>query len=158
MEIKPLQHDDYLQIIPTLKELLIASYESSFDIAKELCSITVDTKIQELGDYLKIKKANLLGVFIQDTLVGFVWFYVHSYFSENRIHINHIVVDKNHRGQGIAKKLLSQVEKYADDMNVKTIDLFVSEGNLDAVKMYENQGYVTERRYMKKNILGIPND
>lgn len=152
MEIKPLQHDDYLQVIPTLKELLTTSYESSFDISKELCNITVDTKIQELGEYLKIKKANLLGVFIQDTLVGFVWFYIHDCFNEKRLHINHIVVDKNHRGQGIAKKLLFQAEKYANEMNVKIIDLLVSESNLDAVRMYKNLGYVTERRYMKKNI------
>ena len=89
-------------------------------------------------------------MFNDGTLVGFVWCYIHDYFGEKRLHVNQIVIDKDFRGQGIAKKLLAQTEKYADKLNIKTIDLFVTEGNITAVKMYEDLGYVTERRYLKR--------
>ena len=49
-------------------------------------------------------------------------------------------------------ELLNETEKYAMEMDVKTIDLFVTEENLAAVKMYEDLGYITERRYLKKII------
>ena len=152
MEIKTLQHDDFLKNIIALKDLLISSYESNFNISRELCNATVEWKIQELDQYVKDQKAILLGVFNDGILVGFVWCYIHDYFGEKRLHVNQIVIDKDFRGQGIAKKLLAQTEKYADKLNIKTIDLFVTEGNITAVKMYEDLGYVTERRYLKKNI------
>lgn len=152
MEIKTLQHDEFLENITVLKTLLRSSYESNFNISRELCSVTVESKIKELGDYIMSQEATLLGVFIENALVGFVWCYIHDYFGEKRLHVNQIVIDKNYRGQGIAKILLTQTEKYATKMNIKIIDLLVTEENLAAVKMYEDLGYVTERRYLKKNI------
>ncbi len=152
MEIKTLQHDDFLKNIIALKDLLISSYESNFNISRELCNATVESKIQELDQYVKDQKAALLGVFNDATLVGFVWCYIHDYFGEMRLHVNQIVIDKDFRGQGIAKKLLAETEKYAAELNIKTIDLFVTEENIAAVLMYEDLGYVTERRYLKKNI------
>lgn len=152
MEIKTLQHDDFIRNITTLKKLLMSSYESNFNISKELCSITVESKIEELGQYVKLQKATLLGAFNEDTLVGFVWCYIHDYFDEERLHINQIIIDRDFRGQGIAKKLLTQTEIYASEFNIKTIDLFVTEENIAAVKLYEDLEYETERRYLKKNI------
>lgn len=152
MEIKTLQHDDFLKNIVALKDLLISSYESNFSISRDFCSVIVESKIKELDQYVKDQKAILLGVFNDATLVGFVWCYTHDYFGKKRFHVNQIVVDKDFRGQGIAKKLLSQTEKYAAELNIKTIDLFVTEENIAAVKMYEDLEYETERRYLKKNI------
>ena len=152
MEIKTLRHDDFLKNINALRDLLISSYESNFNISKELCGVTVESKIQELDKYVKEQKATLLGMFNDCTLVGFVWCYIHDYFGEKRLHINQIVIDKDFRGQGIAKKLLTQTEKYAAELDIKTIDLFVTEGNIAAEMMYEDLGYVTERRYLKKSI------
>ena len=152
MEIKTLKHDDFLKNISALRDLLISSYESNFNISKELCGVTVESKIQELDKYVKEQKATLLGMFNDCTLVGFVWCYIHDYFGEKRLHINQIVIDKDFRGQGIAKKLLTQTEKYAAELDIKTIDLFVTEGNIAAEMMYEDLGYVTERRYLKKSI------
>ncbi|SCZ81392.1 Ribosomal protein S18 acetylase RimI [Acidaminobacter hydrogenoformans DSM 2784] len=152
MEIKTLQHDDFFENITALKDLLISSYETNFNISRELCSVTVDSKIQELGQYVKLEKATLFGAFNEGVMVGFVWCYVHDYFGENRLHVNQIVIGKKYRGQGIAKELLNHTEKYATELNIKTIDLFVTEGNITAVKMYEDLGYVTERRYLKKSI------
>lgn len=152
MEIKTLQHDDFLKNITVLKDLLITSYENNFNISRELCSVIVESKIQDLDYYVKNQKATLLGVFNDGFLVGFVWCYSHNYFGEKRLHVNQIVIDKKFRGQGIAKKMLNLTEKYAREMDVKIIDLFVTEENLAAVKMYEDLGYITERRYLKKNI------
>ena len=56
MEIKTLQHDDFLMNIIALKDLLISSYESNFNISRELCSVIVESKIQELDQYVKDQK------------------------------------------------------------------------------------------------------
>lgn len=152
IDIKILQHDDFLNNKDSLNKLLSLSYESNFNITKYLCDIIVDSKIKELELYLKNQKAILIGVLHNNTLVGFVWCHVHDYFGEKRIHVNQIIVEEDYRGKGIAKELLKQVEIYASQLNIKTIDLFVTERNNTAVDMYENLGFVTERRYLKKNI------
>lgn len=152
MQIKTLQHDEFIKSILVIKMLLKSSYKNNFNISEKLCNNIVETKIQELDEYIKSKKAILFGAFIKASLVGFIWLYVHDYYGEIRLHVNQIVIDKNFRGQGIAKGFLRETEKLATALKIETIDLFVSEENLAAVKMYENLGYVTERRYLKKKI------
>lgn len=125
---------------------------SNFKISEELCDYTIKIKVDELGEYIKLDKAILIGVFIKDSLIGFIWVYKHDYFGETRLHINQLVVDEGFRGRGIAKKLLTEVEKLTSGLNAQTLDLFVSEENYAAIKMYEDLGYVTERRYLKKKI------
>ena len=151
MQIKTMQHDDFIENAPIIQRLLKASYVSSFKMSEDLCNRTVEFKIHELGEYVKSEKTKLVGAFIKDSLVGFIWLYIHDYFGENRLHINHIAIENDFRRLGIAKKLLYEAEKLAAKLKIYTIDLFVSEENSVAVKMYEDLGYVTERRYLKKN-------
>lgn len=154
VEIKNLTHHDFIENIETIKKLLIISYKDNFYISENQCNSTVENKILELYEYIKLNKAILYGAFIDDYLVGIVWLYKHDYFDEPRLHVNHIVVDKNFRKQGIAKKLLAKTEEVASDLKVSTIDLFVSENNYVATEMYNGLGYLTERRYLTKKLNG----
>ena len=56
------------------------------------------------------------------------------YFIEN------IVVDKNHRRKGIAKKLFNYLTLKAKENNVDSIELNVWSFNTDAIKFYESMG------------------
>ena len=152
MKIKILKYDEFKLNFSIIQKLLKVSYTSNFKISEELCDYTIKIKVDELGEYLKLDKAILIGGFIKDSLIGFIWVYKHDFFGETRLHINQIVVDEDFRGRGIAKKLLTEVEKLTSGLNAQTLDLFVSEENYTAIKLYEDLGYVTERRYLKKKI------
>lgn len=56
------------------------------------------------------------------------------YFIEN------LVVDKNHRRKGIAKKLFSYLTLKAKENNIDSIELNVWAFNKDAIKFYESMG------------------
>ena len=56
------------------------------------------------------------------------------YFIEN------IVVDKNHRRKGIAKKLFNYLTLKAKENNIDSIELNVWAFNTEAIKFYESMG------------------
>lgn len=56
------------------------------------------------------------------------------YFIEN------LVVDKNHRRKGIAKKLFSYLTLKAKENNIDSIELNVWSFNTEAIKFYESMG------------------
>lgn len=56
------------------------------------------------------------------------------YFIEN------IVVDKNHRRKGIAKKLFNYLTLKAKENNIDSIELNVWSFNTEAIKFYESMG------------------
>ena len=85
-------------------------------------------------------------------MIGFIWLYLHEYFGEKRLHVNEVAVDEKYRGKGIGKTLISEAEKKASELDIETIDLFVSEINIGALNLYNRFGFQTERRYMKKNV------
>lgn len=154
MNIKPLTYHDYTSNIVTLQQLIENSYMTNFNLPLNIIeTITID-KVRELGDYINSKKAMILGAFIDDILVGFIWFYSHDYYGERRIHINQIIVNKNYRKKGIGKQLLFKAEEIAKNMDIRVMDLFVTEENRSALELYEGMGYITERRYLKKYLGG----
>ncbi|KGX89958.1 GNAT family acetyltransferase [Pontibacillus halophilus JSM 076056 = DSM 19796] len=61
-----------------------------------------------------------------------------------------MAIKENHRGNGLAKVLMEEIEQLAFKEGIETIDLFVSDSNLAALNLYESMGFCTERRYMKK--------
>jgi hypothetical protein len=79
MQIKTMRHDDFIKNISIIQRLLKASYVSSFKMSEDLCNRTVEFKIHELGEYVKSEKTKLVGAFIKDSLVGFIWLSLHHY-------------------------------------------------------------------------------
>ena len=55
--------------------------------------------------------------------------------------IETISVDDQHRGKGIAKKLLFSSEEDMINKGIKKIRLEVSMGNISAIKLYQKTGY-----------------
>lgn len=146
--------DDLVKHKKSIMELLIDSYEISFRFSKEQCVGICEEKIKLLNGYINEGSAIVLGAFLDENLIGFLWLYKRNFFYETRLHVNQIVVSSQFRGRGIGKQLMKEVEKQAERLGMETIDLFVSENNCKALKMYTNMGYETERRLIKKTLSG----
>ena len=68
------------------------------------------------------------------------------------MHFKHSAVEKQYRGKGIGTRLDREAEGIAMLEGIEVLDLAVSESNTAARKMFESQGYTTERRYMSKRL------
>lgn len=74
----------------------------------------------------------------------------------NSATISQIAVSKDYRRQGLAKRLLKEMEdtfiKEGDDM-VETVTLEVRESNEPAISLYKNNGYevITKKRHYYKD-------
>lgn len=155
MQIIPIDYEIFLRNKIKINQLLEFSYAVNFNISEENQREIISNKIYELGEYIKTNKAILLGAFTEDLLIGFIWIYNYKYYDENRVHINQLVIDANYRRKGVAKKLLSKAESIAVSLNASAIDLFVSESNNSALRLYENLEYIVERRYLNKPLGGL---
>jgi ribosomal protein S18 acetylase RimI-like enzyme len=68
-------------------------------------------------------------------------------------YIEEMIVSGPFRGKGIGKKLLDYVIKDFQTMNLKEIEIDVWENNEIGLRFYEQQGFKTIRRRMKKEII-----
>ncbi|CZL28831.1 GNAT family N-acetyltransferase [Legionella pneumophila] len=92
--------------------------------------------------------------------VGWVaWSKSHLFVSATtRIHIEGLVVDQNHRGKGIGKKLMIAIEEFARQFSPCIIDLTsglrrVKDGSHDFYKSlgYHNEGHMA-KLYLRKTL------
>lgn len=133
-------------------ELQKHSYLTNFEMSEEHAIKLAIEKNNSLKNNLESETCNLVGSFSDNRLTGFVWFFDYKYFGETRIHINQIVIDENYQRRGIASELLNVVEKYTKNLNIKYIDLNVSENNKVAFEMYLKKDFQTERRHLLKEL------
>ena len=151
MRIRELKLEDFKENQELILELLIDTYMINFHLSREQCQLLCREKLGMMDGYIE-KSAIVIGAFKDDTLIGFLWLYKHDFFGEIRLHVNQIAVCSQFRGKGIGRQLMDEAEKQAKRLGVDTIDLFVSETNAGAVKMYNKLDFETERRYMKKRV------
>lgn len=152
--IKVLQIDDFTKYKKSIMELLFDSYKINFSFSQEQCVSICEEKLKLLNGYINEGNAIVLGVFLEENLIGFLWLYKRKFLYETRLHVNQIVISNKFRGKGIGKRLMKEAERQAEHLGLETIDLFVSEKNTEALKMYTDIGYETERRLIKKDIGG----
>ncbi len=109
--------------------------ESTISISIELDSACVATDARLKGDNLHKRKILAL---------------INFYISEDYKDLNLILVDKNFRNLGLAKKLfLYSLEKLMDIYpDVRQLNLEVSEKNEAAIKLYRSLGF---KEYMRRN-------
>lgn len=71
---------------------------------------------------------------LNNNVIGFII----SFKNGNHIWLHQLAVDKNHRGKGIAKTLLRELETAAAQC---TIEFSVKKDNYTAIALYEKLGY-----------------
>jgi ribosomal protein S18 acetylase RimI-like enzyme len=109
-------------------------------------------KAKELLDHLTDDKAVLFGVFINRNLVGFLWSYPRIFLEESRMYINSLIIDIHYRGKGFGKQLIDKLESYAISKGIFIIDVGTASFKKDAIKFYEQNGYISERIQFRKDL------
>jgi ribosomal protein S18 acetylase RimI-like enzyme len=147
--IRELKSKDLITFQNLIFELMVETYMSSFQLSIESCRDLCQEKLEGLFTYIDEGSAIIYGAFDSEKLIGFQWLHKNDFFGEDRLHVNQIAVSKEYRGEGIGKQLIHVTKQKAEKLGIKTIDLIVSESNVGALKLYEQIGFKTERRYMK---------
>lgn len=81
-------------------------------------------------------------VLIADELSGFVTFEL----SEKEAQIGLIAVDPQHRGKGLAKRLVQAAEKYSFQKGAQTLSIGTQQTNLPACSLYQKLGYTVKEK------------
>lgn len=91
--------------------------------------------------------SNLNNVYLiaenENKSLGFI-----SFHTQNLLHhcglvgeIQEFFIDKNHRGKGIGRKLVDEILKYAEENNLKSIEVTTNKKRIENVAIYENLGF-----------------
>jgi GNAT superfamily N-acetyltransferase len=83
-----------------------------------------------------------VGGFLDGQLVAVsgMWFCTRHY-SGRSVEIDHVVVEKSYRNQGIGQKLIQWMEQYASSKGCETVELNAYLDNEMSHKFYQRQGY-----------------
>ena len=68
-----------------------------------------------------------------------------SVYSDTGLNILGLAVDPDFRGNGVGKKLIGYIEKYAMDNGISFIRLNSANHRVEAHKFYENIGYTSDK-------------
>ena len=135
------------------KERLTSFYYSNIKSCSFMYSFTyedAEQKINGLIEHVSNGSAMVYGVFDSDDLIGYVWAYEHPFREEVRIYVNEIYVDEAYRNRGIGKQLLSAVENQVKERGYGALYIHAEGNNDDAIRLYQNEGYVVERVQLRK--------
>ena len=102
---------------------------------------TVENQIKKLSCD---NKNHILAVYEDENtkkVIGFVHAQVYeSVYSDTGLNILGLAVDSDFRGNGVGKKLMGYIEKYAMDNGISFIRLNSANPRVEAHKFYENIG------------------
>lgn len=84
--------------------------------------------------------ANFLKHYCDKDLAGFIAYYCNNYESKIAF-ISLVLIDKLYRGQGISKKMFSQLFSLLKEKGFKTCTLEVRLDNVNALNLYRSLGF-----------------
>lgn len=121
--------------IDQVKKVTQQAYQYPFDEKDQIISHI--TENPDLVDLFIKKEINILVAVMDDKIIGAIRYT----FPDNKTtYFSRLVVLKDYRGQGIAKKLIQQVETIAKQSGANKVELdFMQEKNL--APFYESLGY-----------------
>jgi len=86
------------------------------------------------------------------TLIAPMWRFLHSY-EQGDFYLQFLAVDEAHRGRGIGRALMNEMESRGRRYECTRFALDVSGRNPDAQRLYERQGLHVEARWPRLRIL-----
>ena len=134
-----------------IREINISDAEAIQKICKTVLGYDVD--ISTVSNQIKKlscdNKNHILAVYEDENtkkVIGFVHAQVYeSVYSDTGLNILGLAVDPKFQGNGVGKKLMYYIEKYALDNNMAFIRLNSANYRLEAHKFYENIGYTSDK-------------
>lgn len=117
----------------------------------------VNSDIEKVNEILESNfhvSLNLKQPFVQYLVYddGEIWGLISYSNLYDSIDLNYIWVEKKHRNQGIASKLIKSMIEEAKNQDIKNITLEVSEENVIAIHLYQKFGFV--KKAVRKNYYG----
>jgi len=130
-----------------IREINISDAEEIQKICKTALGYDVD--ISTVSNQIKKlscdNKNHILAVYEDENtkkVIGFVHAQVYeSVYSDTGLNILGLAVDPDFKGNGVGKKLIGYIEKYAIDNGISFIRLNSANHRVEAHKFYENIGY-----------------
>ncbi len=134
-----------------IREIDISDAEEIQKICKIALGYDVDisTVKNQINKLSCDNKHHIIAVYEDDNIqkaIGFVHAQVYeSVYSDTGLNILGLAVDPKFQGNGVGKKLMYYIEKYALDNNMAFIRLNSANYRLEAHKFYENIGYTSDK-------------
>ena len=134
-----------------IREIDISDAEEIQKIFKIALGYVVDisTVKNQINKLSCDNKHHIIAVYEDDNIqkaIGFVHAQVYeSVYSDTGLNILGLAVDPKFQGNGVGKKLMYYIEKYALDNNIAIIRLNSANYRLEAHKFYENIGYTSDK-------------
>ena len=134
-----------------IREIDISDAEEIQKICKIALGYDVDisTVKNQINKLSCDNKHHIIAVYEDDNIqkaIGFVHAQVYeSVYSDTGLNILGLAVDPKFQGNGVGKKLMYYIEKYALDNNMDFIRLNSANYRLEAHKFYENIGYTSDK-------------
>ena len=134
-----------------IREINISDAEEIQKICKIALGYDVDisTVKNQINKLSCDNKRHIIAVYEDDNVqkaIGFVHAQVYeSVYSDTGLNILGLAVDPKFQGNGVGKKLMYYIEKYALDNNMAFIRLNSANYRLEAHKFYENIGYTSDK-------------
>lgn len=104
------------------------------------------------NNYVNDEDKILLGYFVNDLLVGYIYAYETISNNVKGLFIDGLYVESDYRNIGIAKELINEVVLEAESRDAKFIDIKVMSKNEIAKKLYNNLDFNDFKIMMRKEI------
>ena len=134
-----------------IREINISDAQEIQKICKVALGYDVDisTVRNQINKLSCDNKHHIIAVYEDDNIhkvIGFVHAQVYeSVYSDTGLNILGLAVDPDFRGNGVGKKLIGYIEKYAMDNGISFIRLNSANHRVEAHKFYENIGYKSDK-------------
>ena len=134
-----------------IREINISDAEEIQKICKTALGYDVDisTVSNQINKLSCDNKNHILAVCEDENtkkVIGFIHAQVYeSVYSDTGLNILGLAVDPDFRGNGVGKKLIGYIEKYAMDNGISFIRLNSANHRVEAHKFYENIGYTSDK-------------
>ena len=134
-----------------IREINISDAKEIQKICKVALGYDVDisTVRNQINKLSCDNKHHIIAVYEDDNIqkaIGFVHAQVYeSVYSDTGLNILGLAVNPDFHGNGVGKKLIGYIEKYAMDNNMAFIRLNSANYRFEAHKFYENIGYTSDK-------------
>jgi len=128
-------------------QLMIDSYKINFSQDVDLKKI--ETRFSNLLSYVNEEKGYIIAAFMDNRILGYLWYFITS---NQRIHINQIIINSDERHNGLGTKLINHLYEEAKNIDIEEIELKVTKSNDIAFQFYKKEGFKIERMLLKRDI------
>jgi (aminoalkyl)phosphonate N-acetyltransferase len=130
-----------IEIRQVVKQDLDSVYKSICELENEVLDFAVFEKI--FNENISNPKNLYLLAENENEDVGFI-----SFHTQNLLHhcglvgeIQEFFIHQNHRGKGIGRLLINEIKDFADQNNLKSIEVTTNKRRVENVMIYENLGF-----------------